>query len=578
MTPSAHTIHRQTVELQVADARDAQRVRQRADLLCRHELAPLLERVLGSVAAGGDVIEIDRLVVDLAISSAGRFDAEFLPGVEAALRRALRRIRDAAAGELRPGSERMSSTAVANSFDRAASGSIQPAGFPAAGQDADAIVTADRRPSRPTVRAISSAAARGELLIYFLDTGRLPWWAAPDMASQTDALLSSYLQNEAADPSARVRTLVDREHRRARLARQFGRAALCDLVSRSTSLPLATLRATIEKALSGLPAACRPPAIPRFWEMLLNDLFRTAMPVSRTRFERLVDRAAGAAAGLPDTADTALNAAASESPVDPLTDGADLKVQPSADPSAPPIPGEAPPGRRMDAAARTPGGPAGPPSAAHALPGDATAGVAEGTVPCRDMPADQHNGAEADRSPDRPFDGPAVTAILDHATPVYNAGLVLVWPFLGRFFGSLGLTTDRGFVDTAAAERGVHLLHHLTDGSACAAEPRLLLGKILCGLPIDLPVVRELTLEPGEQRACRELLQAIIGHWQALGNTSVAGLQRSFLQRFGLLSPVETGFHLHVDRAAYDMLLDRLPWGISIVQLSWMKQPLTVEW
>ena len=574
MNASAHTIHRQTVELVVADARDAQRVRQRADQLCRQQLIPLLERVLGSVAGGDDVLEIDRLVVGLAISSADRFAAEFLPGVEDALNRALRRISDSVAADFSAGGGRMPFSDAASAFDGSAGGANVPAGASGPGRDAG---PASRSASRPTARGKSSAASRSELLVYFLDTGRLPWWAPPDAAASLDALLVASLQDVAAESSAIARTLIDRPHRRARLARQFGSDALHALTGVLVQVPRSTSRAVIEGVLPGIAAADRHGSVPRFWEFLLDHLFRAGATVGQARFERVVARAVGAATLPPGAGDNMLAAALPERRTAASTHGRDRPVPPMTEPAVSQTPAEMREGGKETAAPES-GDPAEAlPTADASLRADSPGGgAADGGA--REVPVDRPETAGGVRLSDRRSDSPAAMVSLDHATPVHNAGMVLVWPFLGRFFASLGLTTDNGFIDPAAAERGVHLLHHLTDGTRRAIEPRLLLNKVLCGLPIDRPVVRELPLAPGERRACRELLQAVIGHWTALQNTSVAGLQQSFLQRFGLLSQADGRFHLHVDRTAYDMLLDRLPWGIAVVKLSWMKQPLMVEW
>ena len=63
----------------------------------------------------------------------------------------------------------------------------------------------------------------------------------------------------------------------------------------------------------------------------------------------------------------------------------------------------------------------------------------------------------------------------------------------------------------------------------------------------------------------------MIEQWRILKKTSVDGFRESFLQREGRLSLQENGWSLKVARASYDVLLDQLPWGISVVLLPWMK-------
>ena len=54
--------------------------------------------------------------------------------------------------------------------------------------------------------------------------------------------------------------------------------------------------------------------------------------------------------------------------------------------------------------------------------------------------------------------------------------------------------------------------------------------------------------------------------------------REAFLQRNSILYPESTGWLLKVEKGSFDMLLDSLPWGKSMVKLSWMKKLLRVEW
>jgi hypothetical protein len=161
---------------------------------------------------------------------------------------------------------------------------------------------------------------------------------------------------------------------------------------------------------------------------------------------------------------------------------------------------------------------------------------------------------------------------------VANAGLVLAGPYLPRLFSMLGLVRDGAFVDTAATERAVLLTQYLVTGQARAAEPALLLNKLLCGLPLHASVAREIDITDAERHAVDGLLLAMIAHWTALGNTSTAGLQETFLQREGRLDPVAGAWQLQVQPRAFDMLLDRLPWSYATLKFPWMPEVLQVEW
>lgn len=164
--------------------------------------------------------------------------------------------------------------------------------------------------------------------------------------------------------------------------------------------------------------------------------------------------------------------------------------------------------------------------------------------------------------------------------PAYleNAGLVLLWPFLPRYFQATGVVQDRRFVSLASQERAILLLHFLTHGSAEAAEPLLTLNKLLCGWPLAEPIAKAIEISATEESESAALLAAATAHWKALKGTSPDGFRRAFLRREGRLSHQENGWRLLLTRVAYDVLLDSLPWAIALVMLPWMAEPLAVEW
>ena len=157
-----------------------------------------------------------------------------------------------------------------------------------------------------------------------------------------------------------------------------------------------------------------------------------------------------------------------------------------------------------------------------------------------------------------------------------NAGLVLLHPFLQRFFEQLGIASEDKLLQP---ERALCLLHYLVTGLTEAPEYELVLPKFLCGIPLSMPVPLLFDISESEKNEAFAMQEAVISHWEALGNTSVDGLRGSFLVRPGKLSQKEDGdWLLQVESRTYDILLDQLPWGISMIRLPWMKTMLWVEW
>lgn len=159
-----------------------------------------------------------------------------------------------------------------------------------------------------------------------------------------------------------------------------------------------------------------------------------------------------------------------------------------------------------------------------------------------------------------------------------NAGMVLATPYIPHLFALLKLTEQGRFVDPKAAERAVHLLQFMVDKRTATPEYQLVLNKLLCGVKTGTPIVAGIDITDHERETIESLLQGIIANWDALGSTSIDGLRTSFLQRPGLLRRQEDGWHLQVERRAYDMLLDRLPWSFSMIRHSWMPTLLRVDW
>jgi hypothetical protein len=161
---------------------------------------------------------------------------------------------------------------------------------------------------------------------------------------------------------------------------------------------------------------------------------------------------------------------------------------------------------------------------------------------------------------------------------VENAGLVILWPFLGHLFERLELMADKRFKDPAAQHRAVGLLQHLATEDPCPPEYQLVLAKVLCGMKVDEvfdfgPPVTEAEAEEGAG-----MLTAVIANAPILKNMSIDGFRGSFLLRKGVLGARDGAWLLRVERATHDVVLDRFPWAVSWVKLPWMEAPLSVEW
>lgn len=167
--------------------------------------------------------------------------------------------------------------------------------------------------------------------------------------------------------------------------------------------------------------------------------------------------------------------------------------------------------------------------------------------------------------------------------PLRSAGLILLHPYLPRLFAALGWVgashpPGEPF-PWARLPHAAALLNWLATGRDEPFEFELGTAKLLLGLPPDAPLpVAAGLIGDAEREEGEALLGAVVQHWSALGQTSIDGLRVAFLQRGGLLYPAPDGWLLRPQGETFDLLLDRLPWGLSIIRLPWMPDCLHTEW
>jgi len=159
---------------------------------------------------------------------------------------------------------------------------------------------------------------------------------------------------------------------------------------------------------------------------------------------------------------------------------------------------------------------------------------------------------------------------------VQNAGLVIVHPYISRFFQNCGLLNDNNtFLDR---EMAAHALHYLATKKEQQLENDMVFEKFICGIPIAESINRHIQLSEDIKNQAEELLKSIIENWDALGNASIDLLRQEFLQRVGKLSFNEDNPKIIIERKTQDILVDKLPWGIGLFKLSWFDKLIFIDW
>jgi len=161
---------------------------------------------------------------------------------------------------------------------------------------------------------------------------------------------------------------------------------------------------------------------------------------------------------------------------------------------------------------------------------------------------------------------------------IYNSGLIILWPFLTRFFEQLALVKNGEFVNEQSRNRSVFLLQYLVYDGIDFQEYDLVLNKLFVGLPLEnyLTPIAELTKD--EKDLTISLLNGLMSNWDKVKNSSIDAIQETFLQREGILKFKKESITLVIEKKGVDVLLSSLSWNISLIKLPWMKKPIYVEW
>jgi hypothetical protein len=161
---------------------------------------------------------------------------------------------------------------------------------------------------------------------------------------------------------------------------------------------------------------------------------------------------------------------------------------------------------------------------------------------------------------------------------INNAGLVLLHPFLHLLFENVGYTEKKIWMSDETRARSIALMQYMVTGAEAIPEFDLFLNKLMVGYPLEKTIPAEIRLSDFERQEADDVLRSVIKQWTALKNTSIEGLRSAFLMREGKMFTDDSGWNLKVEQKTMDILMNRLPWGLSIIKTPWMKTMMRVEW
>jgi hypothetical protein len=393
-------------------------------------------------------------------------------------------------------------------------------------------------------RAESPERSALELVEMFARTGHLPWWAGRSVPT----IVTSQLHVLAQQTPLALARMIDRCERShlERLAQHVDTAVLdaivCTIFAGHDALPEICSRVVIAIERASTPARARADVL-SWLGRVHSERSRASAAMPAIDATLTIGRAHAAASG---DAEAAIVATLRDSTHHVPSAGGWLPTAAH------------PPAALLPVAARTSAQPRF--RSSTALKG----GSASRSSPPVQREPDDRRGAELSR-----LDG----------VYVEDAGLVLLWPFLGRFFTRTRLLDGHNaFVDDEAGMQAIALLAQVALGDWQAPEFCLSISKLLCGMTPDALLAREQRPDAEQLEECSLLLAAVVDHVPALHGQSIESVRGLFLQRRGKLSVRNESWLLQVERASEDAAISLLTWPVQWIQLPWMPAALHVEW
>ncbi len=541
MSLVAHRIRRLTwlVRTPSAPSAFAQRQMLRAEL--ESAVLPALERVFDQYASGDRVLRIPKLMLHVAD---GGTVADLVRRIEEQLARCLEeQLARPLEGQIVQHDEKPSASIGAGEFTR-----LRDA--PILGPAQTHGEYRDPLPDVPSnVRSRSGSEHRREVLIEYLRSGRISWQAD----TRETPVLVEWLRGEA-------ERLVAEQPRgesflagslEARIAMSFRLWQLLTPETRDQWLSGVSLPR--EEPIAALLQSARNPKLEHHWRLrtvaVLFALHEEELPGIRQRSVAEVL----AAWSLPvATGSSATSPTIGTSRVDARLPRIEPLAQQSGVPPADP---------RRPTKDRTP-----------ESVGSGTPSISVDPQPRANAEIDDDAWRVRAIDPPPALDVPGVLAA--------DAGLILLNPFLPRLFESTGIVASNNRdLPADSLPRAAALLNWLATGRETVFEFELTLSKVLLGLtpddslPVDAGLLSQVDRDEGDA-----MLAAVIEHWSALRQTSIAGLRASFLQRRGMLRDDDRGWRLQMETESFDVLLGQLPWGLTVVKLPWMTKPIFTDW
>ena len=187
------------------------------------------------------------------------------------------------------------------------------------------------------------------------------------------------------------------------------------------------------------------------------------------------------------------------------------------------------------------------------------------------------HGLSSDMRPNSVYNNYDTEAHKRYSTDV--AGIVLLHPFLANYFRQVKLLDKNNqFISLEKQIHAVHLLRYLTGKRERHHSHLLNVEKIICGLSPTFPIPSKYNCSEIEKKEAQDMFAAIKQYWKSVSKTSIEGIQTSFIHRQGIITFEEPYWLIRVEGSTLDILMDDLPWEMSMLMFPWMDRNILIEW
>lgn len=545
-TPARHSIQRQTVLLDTPSQQLSFSLQDRMLAYCRNQLPAVLERLFDRFADSDTTIRLDLLTIDAGNLSVAKLEDELTQQISQQLEQVF--------GQLSGQAGPITTNGYGNGT---AAGSITG-----------------------RIERISREDRLAQQFRHFLLTGRLPTWAdARDFAQIDQWLTTPAAHRFRAELAGLLRVNPALASRLIHHSSDLVLVAMCFGSAEETTVMLVRL---LVAAIQQLTDQFLPTVRERYWQSVLAKAAteQISLPDSLDALHKAFAPAEsptlffGQLRSFLEQQTTGFFSADVSQLLQTLTRLIEINATTKRSPAGTRMKGQ----KNQENEPNTPDSATHPRNRASPQP-DEFNPVEIGSPVARSANVENPPGNKNDPALPQKMHGHTNDAASEDELFVSLAGIVLLHPFLVPLFLEMGLlTTNRQWIDEAAAAKGVQTLAYLATGDDYCPEYDMTLLKLVCGLPFDSIVSPNLVLTDTDRQHATELLDAVIGHWDALGNVSPDGLREAFLQRTAKLTPAGPGWRLTVEGKTLDILMNRLPWGYSTIKLPFMANLLFIDW